>query len=162
MTAGEHQPSGHDLKALVKVAFLLEGNTSHGHATETVWAEKVSDHRYRVRNIPFYMYGVSLDDVVLASPVQETLLYSGVILPGGHSTYRLFLTAPMENVEVFLDYWGPLERVGCTYERATRRLLAVDVPPGANIYEVYSFLERGESAGVWHFEEGHCGHQLCP
>ena len=38
--------------------------------------------------------------------------------------------------------------------------LAVDVPPKADIYEVYSLLEAGEQNGVWEFDEGHCGHPL--
>jgi Domain of unknown function (DUF4265) len=53
-----------------------------------------------------------------------------------------------------------LEKDGCTFEGAREKLLAVDVPPRADIYGVYALLQRGEDAGAWEFEEGHCGHPL--
>lgn len=56
--------------------------------------------------------------------------------------------------------WKPVEALGCTYERATKRLLAIEVPPTADIYAVYKLLEAGARAGVWSFQEGHCGHPL--
>lgn len=36
--------------------------------------------------------------------------------------------------------------------------MSVDVPPPADMYAVYKALEEGESAGLWEFEEAHCGH----
>jgi hypothetical protein len=53
-----------------------------------------------------------------------------------------------------------LQALGCSYEEGPNGLLAVDVPPEANIFEVYSALEAGESRDVWTFEEGHCGHAV--
>lgn len=60
--------------------------------------------------------------------------------------------------DAWLAYWLPLENAGCTYERATGRLLAIDVPPLTEIHLAYGLLEAGEQAGVWSFQEGHCGH----
>ena len=47
-----------------------------------------------------------------------------------------------------------------TYESAEMNtlLLAVDVPPGVDVYAAYTLLEKGEADGIWYFEEGHCGH----
>ena len=59
---------------------------------------------------------------------------------------------------MFARCWAPLEDLGCTFEEGT--VLAVDVPPSANIYDVYRLLDAGASAGAWDFEEGHCGHPL--
>jgi hypothetical protein len=37
-----------------------------------------------------------------------------------------------------------------------RRLLySVDVPPTADIYDVYDILEKGHHDGVWIFQTGH-------
>src|SRR5882762_537668 len=36
-----------------------------------------------------------------------------------------------------------------------RVLYSVDVPPSADIYEISEILERGESDGVWIFQEGY-------
>ena len=49
-----------------------------------------------------------------------------------------------------------LEGLGCTFEKATARLYAVDVPKESDIDAVYRALEQGEEAGAWEFEEGHC------
>jgi hypothetical protein len=51
-----------------------------------------------------------------------------------------------------------MEIWGCSYEEGV--VLSVDVPPSVDIYAVYDLLEAGEIAGVWAFEEGHCGHPL--
>ncbi len=36
-----------------------------------------------------------------------------------------------------------------------RVMLAVDVPPSANLHEAYDGLMRGERDGVWIFQEGY-------
>lgn len=147
-------------KELIKIVFILEAEAWHGYATETVWAEEIGGGRYRLRNAPFYAFGVSAEDVVFTKSDSEgRLIFAGVSLHGGHSTYRIIWLQPHDEV-TFRNFWEPLEVLGCTYEQAYDYLLAVDVPPKADIYNVYQLLERGEAAGIWHFEEGHCGHTL--
>ncbi len=68
--------------------------------------------------------------------------------------------APWQPASLFAQSWAPLEALGCTLERATGRLFAVDVPPAADIHEVYDGLAKGAAAGVWDFEEAHVGHVL--
>jgi hypothetical protein len=46
----------------------------------------------------------------------------------GHSTYSAFL-AEQTTEEQFNKDWVPLGELGCSYEPATQRLIAVDVPP---------------------------------
>lgn len=144
---------------LTRVTFALdEPNAWHDHATETMWAEKVDDDHYRLRNVPFYAYGISFNDVVAATGGPDGLGFKQVVERGGHSTYRIFLE---EDVTIdsgrFREHWNPIEEAGANYERGTEMLLAVDVPPSADINRVYDLLEAGELACVWAFEEGHCG-----
>jgi hypothetical protein len=152
-----HQHSGRD--SLVKVTFLLEKTDWHDHGTETMWAEPRSSERFSLRNVPFYAYGVSYGDVVGAVADEGSLTVREVVGRGGHSTYRLFVTNT-EELQRFEEFWQPLERLGCTVERATERLFAVDVPPNADINAAYDALSQGEAAGVWDFEEAHLGHPL--
>ena len=58
--------------------------------------------------------------------------------------------------------WNALKDRGCSYESATismnigwRVLYSVDVPPSADVHEVYRLLERGELDDVWDFQEGY-------
>jgi hypothetical protein len=125
-----------------------------------MWAQKVSDNRYRLRNSPYFARGVSFEDVVFAElDPQEELIFTGVSLRSGHSTYRIILKVELDSLQ-FREHWAPLEKDGCTFEGAREKLLAVDVPPRADIYGVYALLQRGENAGAWEFEEGHCGQPL--
>ncbi len=143
---------------LVKVTFSLEPGAWHGHATERLWAEVVAGNRYRLRNSPFFARGVSVEDVVFAETGTDgQRVFAGTSLAGGHSTYRLMLKVAVDS-EVFRARWLPLERQGCSFEGVKGKLLAVDVPPKADIHGVYALLQTGAEAGVWDFEEGHCGH----
>ncbi len=145
---------------LVRVRFKLEPNAWHGHVTERLWAEKVGGNRYRLRNSPFYAKGVSFLDIVFAEPDPDgQLVFIGVSLRSGHSTYRVMLKIALGQ-PAFREHWDPLEELGCRYEGVHGKLLAVDVPPTADIYRVYKLLESGEEAGTWDFEEGHCGHPV--
>jgi hypothetical protein len=126
---------------------------------ETLWSEPVKGNLYRLRNVPFYVYGFSTEDVVSTLEKDGRITVIGVACRGGHSTYRIFLPERTTH-EDFLKGWEVLERLGCTYERATRRCIGIDVPPQSDVYAVYQALEDGEKAQLWEFEEGHCGHPL--
>ena len=144
---------------LVKVCFRLDKADWHDHATETLWAEPVDGKRYRLKNVPFYAYGVSYDDTVTAAETDDGRVVQAVSERSGHSTYRIFVSNA-ETLQRFSDCWAPLERLGCTLERATERLFAVDVPREVDIHEAYEAMASGETAGVWDFEEAHVGHAL--
>ncbi len=126
---------------------------------ETLWAEPAGEGLYRLRNVPFLAYGYSELDVVRAKEVDGQLQVTGIAERSGHSTYRIFFPRNTGEEE-FRLLWEPLARLGCTYERANRKLIGIDVPPGADVYAVYEVLEKGEASTLWEFEEGHCGHPL--
>ncbi len=146
---------------MVKIAVNLPPSDWYSHVVETMWATPIGSGRYRVENVPFYAYGISFADVVQANSIGDQLIIQDVAVRGGHSTYRAFLNAgvTIEHAD-FTNVWSRLQAIGASFEQASDRLLAVDIPPDTNIYDAYALLERGESAGVWDFEEAHCGHQL--
>jgi hypothetical protein len=145
-------------QGLVKV--ILDLSKDDGPvASESLWAEPAGNLLFRLRNVPFFAYGFSERDIVRVEESGGKLVVTAIEERGGHSTYRIFL--PTETTEErFAGDWELFERLGCTYERANRRLVAIDVPPRADIYAVYTVLEDGEKDGLWEFEEGHCGHAL--
>jgi hypothetical protein len=153
----EHEPGHRDL---VKVLFHLEPGDGRGSATETLWAERIDHRRFRLRNVPFFVFGVSVEDVVLARTSEDGVIeFEAVSIHSGHSTYRIMMSATA-SLAVVQQKWQGLEQLGCTYEQGPGSLRAVDVPPRADIHEVYKWLEQGEHEGVWEFEEGHCGHPV--
>jgi hypothetical protein len=156
----DHELSPTGYLDLVKIVFALPADSVPGGGTETMWAEDTANGAYRLRNIPFYAMGVSLDDLINARQEEDQLVFSGVIARGGHSTYRVFLRDTTTDAQ-FSRLWEALERLGCSYEGATKRLIAIDVPPEADIHAAYKILQQGEAVGLWDFQEGHCGHPTC-
>jgi hypothetical protein len=146
---------------LQKVTIHLAAADWHEHAIERLWARPLGGNRFQIQNVPFYAYGISYDDEVHATTVGDDNILEAVVKRGGHSTYRIFVTNG-EELRRFQEFWQPLERAGCTVERATERLFAVDVPPESDIYTVYDMLQAGENASIWGFEEAHVGHPLRP
>lgn len=144
---------------LVKVFINLQPADWHQYNTESVWAKPLGENLYQIRNVPFYAMELSHDDVVYASLADDVLIAQTVEGRGGHSTYRFIVMDGITD-EQWAPYWHLLEEIGCTYERGGARLFAVDVPPRTDIYKVYELLDAGEKAGVWGFQEAHCGHQL--
>jgi hypothetical protein len=143
---------------LVRIFFELDSKKWHGNASERLWAERVSGGRFRLRNSPFFAFGVSNEDVVFGEMRDGCLYFTSVSVRGGHSTYRLKLAKPGIQEMSFKASWAPLENVGCSFEEGP--VIAVDVPASADIYNVYKLLDIGEQNGVWEFEEGHCGHTV--
>jgi hypothetical protein len=142
-------------RPLHKIIAMLDPGAWHGHASETMWAEKLGEGRYRLRNVPFYARGLSVEDIVTTQVDGAVEVIREVSIHGGHSTYRIFLSPGVAvGSQEFLDQWKGLAQMRCTFERASARLLAVDVPPTADLQRAYDLLLEGEKASVWDFEEG--------
>lgn len=150
----EHTIKQDILDSLVKVAFDLK-DTGWKIAFETMWAKDLGSSKYLLMNSPFYAYGYSFQDVVSGDIKEGQIVINGIHRIGGHSTYRIFV----RDKDRFHVQWKKLEKLGCTYEQATKSLYAIDVLPEIKIEEVYNLLRQGEQDNVWQFEEGHCEHK---
>ncbi len=139
----------------VRIVFHLDPGNEQGIKTETVWAEPVGIGNFRIANSPFYVFGVSSEDVVAARELDGRLVFKEVISQGGHSTYRVFLhdCRTIHSPE-FKRYWDPISALGATFENANDHFVAVDIPAGKDIQAIYELLEQGEKDEVWSFEEG--------
>ncbi len=143
---------------LKKIRFLIADSSSAKETAEILWAKPVDVNIYKLKNIPFYVHGVNYGDEVRTEVREGIPTFTDVIRRSGHSTYRVFLIENCDDV-CFEKYWRPLDTLGCRYERATKRLFAIDVPPESDVHAAFRYLEVGETAGIWSFEEGHCGHK---
>lgn len=145
---------------LVKVRVAIPDDSGWELESEGLWAKNISPGVFELRNIPFYAYGLSCEDHVTAEPDEHGQMYVKVVLErGGHSTYRVFSRTGFE-VAPIKKIIEELEFLGCEFEFANPKHLAVDVPPRVDVYAVYEVLEKGETAGLFEFEEGLCGHPL--
>jgi hypothetical protein len=149
---------------MVKILFELDAADWHGGGAETLWAELLISHGrpvFRLANSPFCVKGISFRDIVRASPTKYEGVYEfGEVLErGGHSTFILLMKPDDARVT---SYWQQLERAGCSYESTTERssvgvrtLYSVDVPPAANLSEVFEILQAGLDDDVWLVQEGY-------
>lgn len=144
---------------LIKIVFPLEQSEWHNHANESMWAQPLGGNRFRIDNIPFFVYGLSNRDVVSAENLDANHTFKNVVERGGHSTYRIFPNKQPEGNRVS-EFLLQLKGMGCSLERERDVMIAVDVPPSTNIYDVYHLLENGVDEDIWDFEEGHCGHPV--
>jgi len=145
----------------IKVQFSVDPNDQRGVKTESLWAERVGPGRFRILNSPFFLFGISADDVVEAKEVDGDLRFQRVVSRGGHSTYRIFLQHDRTIKDAdFTTYWEPISGLGATFENADDHFVAVDIPPGKEVAAIYELLDKGEQDGIWAFEEVHYAGQL--
>jgi hypothetical protein len=139
----------------VKISFGLNPDEKQAYSAESVWAERIGPDEFRILNSPFFVFGVSAEDIVKVKRDNGGYEFDHVVRKGGHSTYRVFLQGGRSmDGEDFRSRWTPIQALRTTFENADGRLLSVDVPPGVDIVKVYDLLKQGEADGVWVFEEG--------
>ncbi|WP_084737204.1 DUF4265 domain-containing protein [Cystobacter ferrugineus] len=137
----------------LKLRFPFENSDGVGE-TETMWVIKREDG-YEIDNIPFYVTGLAAGDIVSAQPdTGGVLWYSELVRPGGHSTIQLWFSR-QEDVE---PVRAALRQRGCASEVSDLpRLVAVDVPPDVPYEDIKAFLEQGERAGQFEYQEACLG-----
>jgi hypothetical protein len=139
----------------VKVAFPIEN--VNGSTIENMHALPLGNQRYVLDNSPFYAFDISFCDEFFADGIDGEIVFSKIASRGGHSTYRIKIPIGKSH-DYFLKYWDELEKLGCTFEGSSanlKRLYAIDVPPGVDVFSAYKVMEKYEGQGVWEFEEGH-------
>jgi hypothetical protein len=133
--------------------------TAPSGEVENLWAFAEGRDRYRLDNIPLLAFGLSLGDVVRAPLIDGRPAFAEVLERSGHSTYRLALGEGIDP-DGFSELVSPLKTLGCTFERFTRRMMGVDIPPAVDIYAAYELIEKGMAAGTWDFDEANVEHAL--
>jgi Domain of unknown function (DUF4265) len=135
-----------------KITFQLEQDED-GYppvAAESLWAKRVTGHRYRVENIPIFARDVSLGDIVEAGEEDGRLTVIRRVEASGHSTIRVVLQRE-EDVAVLR---ARLRQLGCDSELSHRpRLIAVDIPPEVKLQPIREMFEQGLADGQWEYEE---------
>lgn len=124
----------------------------------------VGGNLYRIDNVPFFVFGVSCDDVVVAELDQLlSLHYVSLEEESGHSTIRVVLyegtpdgTPLSERMQLLREQ---MKAIGCPSEQShIPGLVAIDVPPNVNYELVRDILDRGLKQELWSYEEATLAH----
>ncbi|WP_242337574.1 MULTISPECIES: DUF4265 domain-containing protein [unclassified Anaeromyxobacter] len=152
-------------ETLIRIRVPLERSDGEaGPPDDWLWAEPLGAGRYRVESCPFFAYGISRDDVVLAATEgegggavdEDAPRLDDVVEKCGHRTLRLALDPGAElsdeGVQTFLER---LLEHGCTHEALRPKLVAVDVPPEVDVARVAEVLQDRANEGllVWEWAD---------
>ena len=128
-------------KPNAKVLFRVP-NEDGSAEVETLWATHLGDDKYKLDNSPFYAYGVSWEDVVLAPFSEEEQLptFLKVVAKSGNRTIRVIFDPPVEDGNQADQILKGLVGLGCDYEGANKKYLSVNIPPNINLESVRNYL----------------------
>jgi len=148
----DHLPHAERTPEMGKVAFhLAQDEDGYPPAEwEHLWGRRVGDSLYALDNTPFFARGVSFGDVVLVENRDGLNVFLEVVRPSGHSTIRVILFDQAHAQ----DIRKRLRDLACASELShIPGLIAVDVPPTADLASVRRLLNSGEQSGQWEYEE---------
>ena len=145
----------------IKILFELKRD-ENGYPpadVEGLWAAPLGNDLYRIENIPFFVKGISCDDIVKASTDSAgAIRFGSLVKPSAHSTLRVVVfrsspdSRPLEDRVV--DLRNQLAEIGCSSELShVSGLIAVDTEE-VRVDKVRSLLQAGEDGDLWQFEEG--------
>ncbi len=125
---------------------------------EHLWAESLGNNLFKIDNVPFFVKGISCEDIIEAfADSKGDLRYRSLVKQSTHSTLRVivFRDSPDARTleERVADLRKQLERVGCSTELShLPGLVAVDmdIAVTSNALET---LQAGEKADLWEYEE---------
>jgi Domain of unknown function (DUF4265) len=108
---------------------------------ENLWACPLDGDLYRIESGPYFIYGVSLHDVVRARPDQEGWLqFLEVTRASANRTLRIRPETFALADEQGKDTLKRLQAFGCKTEVLEPRLIAVNVPSDADLSEITDYL----------------------
>jgi hypothetical protein len=145
----------------VKVVFELQvdGDGWPPAGSERLWAVLVGPGVVRIDNTPFFVPGLASGDLVRVHRDDDGVLLAGERLRWSrHCTIRVipFRNGPLGGSrQRVLDAFAPLGVTGEGIERYG--IVALDVPPGADLAAVKRLLRDGVRDGRWDYEEGCVG-----
>jgi hypothetical protein len=125
---------------------------TEGEYVETPWAEALGEDRFRLANLPFWKYDVSIDDIVEAIVDDSGRpAFVRVLEKSGNRTVRVRLQPPMDVSPESKAVIDALVHLGCDFEGMHPGYIAVNVPPGVRLDAV---AERLETSGQdWEYAD---------
>ena len=144
------EPAWRDRSNFIIAADISSQGTAASR--EQLWARQISEGRFEVCCIPFFLYDVALGDVV-ETPVDgpRKYLISRVVKPSGRYVFRVWFG---ESFQPRDEIGQAMEGLGALLEWSSQNLLAVDAPDAEHAQVIADFLADRESKGQLVYETG--------
>jgi hypothetical protein len=142
----------------VKLHFRMEVD-EHGWppaSVESLWAVDLGDGTVRLDNVPWFVRGVASDDIIRVDVDEDGLWWAGETVQASENcTIRLIVLKDEGSAAARQSVLEAFHRHGTTGEGIGRfGMVALDVPPAADLVRIRKLLEHGDAKGWWHWEEG--------
>ena len=119
---------------------------------EQLYVRQVSDDRFEVCCIPFFLYDVALGDIVATSPKGDRkYVVTNVVQPSGRYVFRVWLGESFQAPDEIAEQ---LKALGSLVEWSSRNLLAVDAVDQEHAQLVANYLAEREKADQLTYETG--------
>ncbi|MFD9684739.1 DUF4265 domain-containing protein [Kitasatospora sp. NPDC059146] len=144
--------------AQVKVHFRMEVDEDGWPpaSVESLWAVDLGDGTVRLDNTPWFVRGVASGDVIRVSVDDDGLRWATETVHASENcTIRLIVLEGGGSAAARQTVLETFHQFGATGEGIEQfRMVALKIPPEADIQRIRTLLEHGEAQGRWHWEEG--------
>jgi hypothetical protein len=132
--------------------FIINAALPEQERFEQLWCNQLTDDRFEVCCIPFFLYDVALGDVVRTAPAcGRTYVFREVLEPSGRFVFRVWFGDSFHPRD---DVAAELQARGALLEWSSRNLLAVDARDAALAQQIAVYLQEKEDAGQLAYETG--------
>lgn len=125
-------------------------------SVESLWAVDLGDGTVRLDNTPWFVRGVASDDIIRVEVDDEGVRWAGeTVRASENCTIRLIVLKDGGSAAARQSVLKIFHGLGTTGEGIEQyRMVALDVPPEADLPQIRKLLGHGEAKGWWHWEEG--------
>ena len=144
----------------VRVLFQLEKDAD-GYPPvdiEGLWAQPIGHNLFKIDNVPFFVKGISCDDVVEAFADREgELRFKSLVKPSLRNTLRVIVFRESPDRRPLgarvSELRDRLAEIGCSTELShAPGLVAIDASP-ESFEQALEVLRIGERSDLWEYEE---------
>ncbi|MEO3767752.1 DUF4265 domain-containing protein [Streptomyces sp. B5E4] len=121
-------------------------------SVESMWAVDLGDGTVRLDNTPWFARGVASDDIIRVEVDAEGVRWAGeTVRASENCTIRLIVLKDGGSGAARQKVLETFHRLGTTGEGLEQfRMVALDVPPDADLSRIRRLLEHGDAQGWWH------------
>ncbi|MEV8390463.1 MULTISPECIES: DUF4265 domain-containing protein [unclassified Streptomyces] len=125
-------------------------------SVESLWAVGLGDGIVRLDNTPWFVRGVASNDIIRVEIDDEGVYWADETVQASENcTVRLVIMKDGGSAATRQTVLETFYRLGTTGEGNEQfRMVALDVPPDADLPRIRKLLDHGEAQEWWHWEEG--------
>lgn len=115
--------------------FVIGANLEEKGRTEQLWARQVGDLEFEICCIPFFLYDLSLGDVV---ETDESYTFVRVVRDGERAVFRVWFGESLYSKD---EIEQGVRELGGLVEWSSENLMAVDAAEGETAARVFDYLQ---------------------